>query len=308
MAAKYRKVDPRMWTDEKFCRLTTQEKLLAIWLLTSSRVNRCGIVMWSPGLASEETGIEPTVIDTVLDTVCSTMNWVRDTVSRTLFLARWWRYNRPDNASALKGALSDLHDLPRHCLGSSLRQAAQDLPENMRDEYLAALDTVCDTVAHTVTYTVSPQEQEQEQEVQHVSPGGDECVPPASNGNGHANPEAPALLLRLIERWNELPDVQRCRDATPKRITAFRQRSRNDGWVNGVKPALERIARSSFCRGRNQQGWIADIDWFLRPDTVTRILEGKYDDRSQPTRVQDIPTGGIPIFNPETGEIVNKKE
>ena len=28
---------------------------------------------------------------------------------------------------------------------------------------------------------------------------------------------------------------------------------------------------------------LADIDWFLRPDTVTRIIEGKYDNRAGPT-------------------------
>ena len=127
-------------------------------------------------------------------------------------------------------------------------------------------------------------------------------------GDGKPKQDAPALLLRLIDLWNGIPDVQHCRDATAKRIAAFRQRSKSDKWTQGVRPALDRVARSSFCRGRGKEGWIADIDWFLKPDTLTRILEGKYDDRSQPTRVQEIPTGGKVVFNAETGEIVIAKE
>ena len=160
MAAKFRKVDPRVWTDEKFRKLKSEEKLLALWMLTSVRVNRCGIVLWSPGLASEETGIPVSRIDTVCHTVCHTLNWIHDTVSHTVFLARWWRYNRPDNPKALAGALSDLHDLPENGLKSSLVVAANDLPIGMREMYLSHLDTVY----HTVCHTVSSQEQEKEKE------------------------------------------------------------------------------------------------------------------------------------------------
>lgn len=160
MAAKYRKIDPRIWTDEKFRTLTTDGRFLTFWLLSSSRVNRCGIVLWSPGLASEETGIPINRIDTVLDTVCNTLYWVRDTVSRMVFLTHWWRYNRPDNIKALQGALSDLHDVPSHSLKSALIDAVHDLPASMHTSYIHTIDTVCDTVCDTV----SPQEQEQEQE------------------------------------------------------------------------------------------------------------------------------------------------
>ena len=44
--------------------------------------------------------------------------------------------------------------------------------------------------------------------------------------------------------------------------------------------ALDRVRSSSFCRGQNDRGWRADLDWFLRPDTVTKLLEGKYEDRN----------------------------
>lgn len=164
MAAKFRKVDPRTWTDEKFRKLNAEGRLLALWMLTSTRVNRCGVVMWSPGLASEETGIPATRIDTVCDTVCHTLTWSRDPITNTVFLRRWWRYNKPDNEKALKGALSDLHDIPTGTLKSALLEAMQDVPSKWHTVYRKALDTVSDTVCHTVSDTVCAQEQEQEKE------------------------------------------------------------------------------------------------------------------------------------------------
>ena len=145
MAAKYRKVDPRVWTDEKFVQLNPQGKLLALWLLTCHRLNRCGIVQWSAALASEETGIDRNEVDTVFDTVCDTLCWPRDTVSRVVFLRRWWRYNCPDNAKALKGAMRDLHDLPQHTLNAYLREASEDLKPSLQVEYLTVFDTLCHT-------------------------------------------------------------------------------------------------------------------------------------------------------------------
>jgi hypothetical protein len=161
MAQKYRKVDPRIWTDEGFSKLDAEGKLLALWMLTSARVNRCGIVLWSAALASEETGIHRDHIDAVCDTVCDTVSWARDIPSRVVFLSRWWRYNRPDNEKALKGALADLWDVPRNNLKPALICAKADLPTPYQAAYERVLDTVYDTV--------SPQEQEQEQEQEPIS-------------------------------------------------------------------------------------------------------------------------------------------
>jgi hypothetical protein len=164
VAQKYRKIDPRIWTDEGFSRLDREGKLLAFWMLTSTRLNRCGIVLWSPALASEETGIPRDRVERVYDTVCDTVSWVRDRASNTVFLGRWWRYNRPANLSALKGVLSDLHDLPRNALKPALERAAVDLPKSFHTVYHTVLDTVYDTVSS------QEQEQEQEQEQDNTPP------------------------------------------------------------------------------------------------------------------------------------------
>lgn len=188
MAAKYRKIDPRVWNDEKFASMTLEQKIMAFWMLTNSRLNRIGVVLWSPGLASEETGISRDRIDTVCHTVCHTLNWVIDKGSKTVFLTTWWKYNAPDNEKALQGQLEDLHDLPRHNLNAHIIKASEYLKPELRK----LVYTVCHTVSDTVCDTVSPQKQKQKQEQKQEEDVSSE-PPPATRehkGDGaNANPK-----------------------------------------------------------------------------------------------------------------------
>ena len=85
-------------------------------------------------------------------------------------------------------------------------------------------------------------------------------------------------LEALVEAWNQIQGFVPVRDLTKGRRKAFKARCSTAGWVVNCEKALSHAASTVFCRGTNNRGWRADIDWFLRPDSVTRILEGKYDD------------------------------
>jgi len=58
-----------------------------------------------------------------------------------------------------------------------------------------------------------------------------------------------------------------------------RARSKDPDWLANWQDAVARAGQSSLCRGENEWGWTASIDWFLKPDTVTKLLEGNYDNR-----------------------------
>ncbi|NBT58928.1 hypothetical protein EBT16_09115 [bacterium] len=51
----------------------------------------------------------------------------------------------------------------------------------------------------------------------------------------------------------------------------------SDGYWTSV---ILRLNRSSFALGGNDKAWVADFDFFVRPDVHNRIMEGKYDDRN----------------------------
>ena len=74
MAPKYRKLDPRIWRDEKFVRLTLEEKLIAIYCLTA-QVNRCGLFAFSPAMAAEDLGIVNETFRDRFDSVVSKLKW-----------------------------------------------------------------------------------------------------------------------------------------------------------------------------------------------------------------------------------------
>ena len=65
---------------------------------------------------------------------------------------------------------------------------------------------------------------------------------------------------------------------TGKRARAAVQRLREVPDLGRWREGVARGARARFTTGGGPRGWVASIDWLLRPDTLTKIEEGAYDD------------------------------
>lgn len=128
--ARYRKIDPRLWRDEKFRRLSRDEKLIAIYIITAQS-NRIGIFSFSPALACEELDMVPATFRERFQTVTSTLGWCFDEAARVLFLPTWWRYNPPENANNVIGSLKDLDDVPDSPLISVFCTTVEHLSETL---------------------------------------------------------------------------------------------------------------------------------------------------------------------------------
>lgn len=153
--AKFRKLDPRIWRDERFVTLSPEEKLVAVYCLTA-QVNRCGIFVFSPGMAAEELGMSPETFGKRFDRVVLALRWGWDYERRVIFFPHWWRYNTPENPNVFKGCLSDLSELPETPLLAKFYGNTGDLAETFHS-------ILTETLAKRLA-VVSPQEQEQEQE------------------------------------------------------------------------------------------------------------------------------------------------
>ena len=70
----------------------------------------------------------------------------------------------------------------------------------------------------------------------------------------------------------------------PARAKALATRLKEPWWCDNWRAALARCASSPFCNGTSDRGWKANADWFLKPDTLAKILEGKYDAREAQVR------------------------
>ncbi len=75
---------------------------------------------------------------------------------------------------------------------------------------------------------------------------------------------------QFLEAWAKTPGVTVCRKFTDKRRAAFEQRIRDPSW--DWRAALAKFPLK-LAEGKK---WTT-IDWFLKPDTVVKILEDTYD-------------------------------
>ncbi len=168
MAARYRKIDPRIWTDEKFRRLTPEQQRIALYILTAQS-NRIGLFSFSPGKASEDLGTLPQTFQKGFQKVCQTLHWEWDSSSRVLYLPTWWKYNQPENANNVIGNLKDLDDIPETSLLERFSTNSAYLPEGLVETYT---QTLAKRYPQRSPKGSPTQEQEQEQEQE-------QDVPPA---------------------------------------------------------------------------------------------------------------------------------
>lgn len=115
-------------------------------------------------------------------------------------------------------------------------------------------------------------------------------TPPIDNTHTPSiSPDGETLSQRddcdaVVNLWNEMAKpikLSTCSKLGPKRRQACKARLRSDG-LEAIQLAIQRIPKSSFLRGDTGSWNGASIDFLLKPDSITNILEGKYDDRTKP--------------------------
>lgn len=86
----------------------------------------------------------------------------------------------------------------------------------------------------------------------------------------------------IAEAWNQLPDVPRVIRLTDGRRRAIRARLSDPHFRENWRAGLAVIGRSEFCRGLvtpangRTSPWKASLEWLLKPDTLVKLLEGRY--------------------------------
>lgn len=70
-----------------------------------------------------------------------------------------------------------------------------------------------------------------------------------------------------------LPIAKRLSPERRKKLLARLKEHGLDGWCD----AMSRARVSVFLQGQNTNGWRADLDFFLQPESLQRTLEGKYE-------------------------------
>lgn len=93
--------------------------------------------------------------------------------------------------------------------------------------------------------------------------------------------EVMPLASKFFEHWNSMgKPFKEIMHLGSKRVASIAQRSEDKFWTQNWQQALLKVQVSEFCRGENDRAWVATPDWFLRPESVMAVMEGKYDARA----------------------------
>lgn len=205
MAARYRKIDPRIWTDERFRLLKPEEQRIALYILTAQS-NRIGLFTFSPGKACEDLGTLGVTFRKGFEIVCRALHWEWDADNRVIYLPTWWRYNQPENSNNVIGNLKDLDDLPETPLLERFSTNTAYLPEGLVETFT---QTLAKRYPQRSPKRSPSQEQEQEQEQEQDTPSAvdhefEEFWKsfPMRNGKRLGRPEA-------VQKWNCLKPEDR---------------------------------------------------------------------------------------------------
>ena len=111
MAAKYRKLMPKFWNDERIRELPQLGMLMAVYLLTGQS-NRIGLFPFSKAMGAEALKMSPTAFERIFGDVIEKLGWQWDDRARVLWIPTWFKYNEPQNPKHLIGCLKDLDEVP----------------------------------------------------------------------------------------------------------------------------------------------------------------------------------------------------
>ena len=84
----------------------------------------------------------------------------------------------------------------------------------------------------------------------------------------------PETYTRL---WNETCELKNISSMTEKRWSMLQVRLREYG-EGSFKTIIENVNASAFLKGQNDRGWMATLDWVIKPNNYVKVLEGNYSD------------------------------
>lgn len=98
---------------------------------------------------------------------------------------------------------------------------------------------------------------------------------PTTNNEKPNPPKPPQGVVEVMDLWNEMAKGKPFPQA---RLTSERQRTiatrlKEPRWIEDFRSALVFVAGDPFSRGENDSGWVATIDYLLRPGKAVAAAE-----------------------------------
>lgn len=262
---RYRKIDVRIWNDAKFRELSDRGKLVFFFLLTHPHMTSLGAMRASiNGMASELGWPEKAFREAFREALAKGMA-EHDETTCFVGLPNFIKYNPPESPNVVKSWLQQLDLIPECDSKTLIIKRVKAFAEGFGEGFRKAFAEIEKALAKGMPNPEQEHEHEQEPE--------------------QDTPKPPSDVQELLDVWNHTPGIVKAAKLTTKRATAAKARLADPDWA--WRQALSKFPLK--CTTSNEGGWLPDLDWFLKPDTVIRILEGKYDWSKSPNGQQPKP-------------------
>jgi molecular chaperone GrpE (heat shock protein) len=111
---------------------------------------------------------------------------------------------------------------------------------------------------------------------------------------------------QFVEDYNSIcKSLPKCQRMTTKRSRGIAKLLRTYSYED-ILTVFHNLEESDFCKGKNDRGWKADIDFILREDKFINVLEGKYNNKPRRNKVESFELDHIEVVSAEEKERMRK--
>lgn len=170
--ARYRKIDPRIWNDAKFCSFSERGKLLFFYVLTHPNMTMIGMLRATPEGLFSELGFDTSDCQADWQAVCEA-GVVQVAKQGLIRLPNFLRYNEPESPSVVKSWASCFDLLPECDLLNDAKRDIESYLIQKGKSWIAAYRGTKkqpngQAGRQTAKQTARHQEQEQEQDIRNT--------------------------------------------------------------------------------------------------------------------------------------------
>lgn len=300
--SRYRKIEVRTWSDEKFRSLSAipaSGQGLWFFLLTGPHTTAIpGLFRAGRAAMAEELDWDQEAFDKAFQEVSDQGMAIADFKAKLVWLPKAIQHNKPESPNVVRGWRVELDLLPECDLKRKAIEGIRKALELVGPSYVEAFDEViCGKPKPSGKASSKPspnQEQEQEQDKEEANASLSTAC--ASDEADHSIPACPhgELLAIFAEQLPTLPQP-RAEAWTGSRAKSLACRWK---WVmTAKKPSGQRYATTKaegldFFRryfgyvatcphlvGENSRGWTADLGWLANETNFSKVIDGNYDNK-----------------------------
>ncbi len=268
----FSKVSPRIWLDYRFRGLSEDGKLTFFWMLSNPGQTSVGAFRGSSGSYAAEIAWPLERAEAAFLEIEAAGMIERDDAACLVVIPKFLKHNPPTGPNCAIALGKILRNLPecklREQHQTRVLEFAKSLGGKLADYAISSIEGTHSVAKALPSACQGVANWEKSRKVENKNRGGN----PVANASGPPSNE-------FLEQWNRHAKMNGWTPAqamTVSRTKALRVRLQDPVWRDSWKEALVQGGTSAFLRGENERGWKADAEWFLRPDTVTKIIEGKY--------------------------------